>query len=219
MGCIQGGEPSWTLQDRSYLVSEAVRMADIATDAKVASFQYPDLMGWEPPSTHGDAVGTTGKTLWLAGLGKAEPVGEVWAGADAGWQWLQLEFGQTVLAKRRLTPRGLSKADLPAEPVRVSSNRSRSRSSEEPTLFSGANQPANQGSVSQSEQSVSSAAMDTKRSIDDLAGWVIAESFRPEVVGEALLLAAQGPNAIDRSIALAAVIAKAIDARRRRSTK
>jgi ADP-ribosylglycohydrolase len=224
LGCIQGGEPSWKLQDRSYLISEAARMADIATDAKVASFQYPDLMGWDPPTTHGDAVGTTGKTLWVAGLGKAEPVGEVWSGADAGWQWLQLEFGQTVLAKRRLTPRGLSKADLPAESVRASSARNRSRSSEEPTLFSDASHIANPGSASRTqgksaEQPASSSGVDTNRSIDDLAAWAIAESFRADVVGEALLLAARGPNAIDRSIALAAVIAKAIDARRRRSTK
>jgi hypothetical protein len=66
---------------------------------------------------------------------------------------------------------------------------------------------------------VSSSSVDAKRSIDDLAEWVIAENFRAEVIGEALLLAAQGPNAIDRSIALTAVIAKAIDARRKRSTR
>jgi hypothetical protein len=221
MGGIQGGEPSWKLQDRNYLISEAVRMADIATGAKVASFQYPDLMGWEPPTTHGDAIGTTGKTLWLAGLGKAEPVGETWASPDARWQWLQLEFGQTVLAKRRLTPRGLSKADLPAEPVRASSTRNGSLPSEEPTLFSDASRLPNQTSVSRPsvEQSAPSSSVDAKRSIDDLADWVIAENFRAEVVGEALLRAAQGSNAIDRSIALAAVIAKAIDARRKRSRR
>lgn len=221
LGCIQGGEPTWKLQDRNYLISEALRMADIATGTKGASFQYPDLMGWEPPMTHVDAVGTTGETLWLAGLGKAKPVGEVWTGPDAEWQWLKLEFGQTVLAKRRLTPRGLSKADLPARPVRATSPKSRSRGSDEPTLFLEADHFASRNSVSKppAKKASPQPSMGGMRSIDDLADWVIAESFRAEVIGEALLLAAQGPNAIDRSIALTAVIAKAIDARRKRSTK
>jgi hypothetical protein len=57
------------------------------------------------------------------------------------------------------------------------------------------------------------------RSVDDLTDWVIKENFRPDVVGRALLLAAQGPNAVDRSIALAAVVAKAVEARRRKASR
>ena len=223
VGPVQGGEPSWKLQDRSYLISEAVRMADIATGVKVTSFQYPDLMGWTPPTTHGDAVGTSGTTLWLAGLGKAKQFGEVWPGPDAQWQWLELEFGQSVLAKRRQTPRGLSKADLPVGPGRISSTRDRGSASDEPSLFSdpsnleGRNSaPTPQGTSAVQSLSPSS---DTSRSIDDLAEWIIAESFRPAIIGEAILIAARGPNAIDRSIALAAIVAKAIDARRKRSAK
>lgn len=99
IGSINGGEPRWDLQDRGYLISEAVRIAGIAAGESVPSFQYPDLVEWSPPTTQGDAVGTTGTTLWLAGLGRVKQRGEAWSGQDAEWQWLELEFGQTVLAK------------------------------------------------------------------------------------------------------------------------
>lgn len=222
IGGVSGGEPRWKLQDREYLISEAIRMAEIAAGEKVASFQYPDLMGWAPPATQGDAVGTTGTTLWLAGLGKAKPSGEVWKGPDADWQWLDLEFGQTVLAKRRQNPRGLSKADLPAATIHAHSARDRKRLPDEPTLFQATDRLDDQSATaarSRTGRPPLSADSGDTRSIDDLAGWVIAEGLRPEVIGEALLLAAQGANAIERSIALAAVVAKAIDARRKRSTK
>lgn len=222
IGSINGGEPRWKLQDRGYLIAEAVRMADIACGEKAASFQYPDLMGWAPPTTQSDAVGTTSTAMWLAGLGRAKQLGEAWAGQDAEWQWLQLEFGQTVLAKRRLSPRDLSEADLPAAPTQARSARDRKRGSEEPTLFSDARQPDDRSAPAGRSSSARSAPpinSKLERSIDDLADWVIAEGFRPEIVGEAFLLAAQGANAIDRSIALAAVVAKAIDARRKRSAR
>jgi ADP-ribosylglycohydrolase len=231
LGAAQGGEPTWTIQDRQYIVSEAVRMADIAAGEQVQSFQYPDLMGWSPPATQGDAVGTTERALWLAGLGKATAIGEVWASPDAEWQWLQLEFGQTVLAKRRANPRGLTKADLPAERSRSRPVNERRPQNEELSLFSSDVRLAeNSRQLSSRERSMtqnkerdrsnpSPNPKQSLQSIDELTEWIIEENFHPEVIGRAFLQATLGPAAVERCVALAAIIAKAIDARRKRSIK
>lgn len=114
LGAAHGGEPEWTIQDRDYIVQEAVRLAEIAAGIEMPSFPYPDLPGWSPPATEEDGIGMTDEGLWLAGLGKAEPMTPAGAGSETNWQWFELEFGQTVLAERRINPRKLSKADLPA---------------------------------------------------------------------------------------------------------
>jgi ADP-ribosylglycohydrolase len=217
VGAVQGGEPQWELQDRSYLVKEALRLADIGLGLEASSFQYPDLLDWTPPSTHGDAVGSTGNSLWLAGLGKVKGVGRTWPGSDAEWQWLALEFGQTVLAKRRTRPRGLSKADLPAEATSESVITKREMQVDEPSLF-GRQDLLGTSTRRQAMQRTEKGAQ-LLRSIDELTEWVIAENFRADVVGNALLQATQGPEAIERGIALAAVIAKALSARRRRGSR
>jgi ADP-ribosylglycohydrolase len=233
LGAAQGGEPTWTIQDRQYIISEAVRMADIAAGEETQSFQYPDLMGWSPPATQGDAVGTTERTLWLAGLGKALAFGEVWTSPDAEWQWLQLEFGQTVLAKRRANPRGLARSDLPAERLRSRSASERRPQDEEPSLFSSDLRLAEVGRQLTDRERSMTATRDGGReksntssnpkqplqSIDQLTEWIIEENFNPEIIGRAFLQASLGPAAVDRCIALAAIIAKAIDARRKRSAK
>lgn len=222
LGAVRGGEPKWRLQDRSYLISEAIRMADIAAGKDVASFPYPDLMTWSPPTTQGDAVGVREKSLWVAGLGKAEAIGEIWSNSEADWQWLRLDLGQTVLAKRRSSPRELSELDLPTE---LGSPRKSSQRAEEPSLFPrqqfrpGSNKarPENQTQRSPLEQSKS--VGHSLKSIDELTDWIIEENFDPQIIGKAFLLAAQGANATDRSIALAAVVAKAVEARRRRANR
>ncbi len=225
LGAVQRGEPKWELQDRSYLASEAERLASIASGAQAGSFPYPDLMSWTPPNTQGDAVGVRDNSLWLAGLGRAEAIGKVWTSSDADWQWLRLEFGQTVLAKRRSKPRALSKDDLPVDSSHVRSADNRHQTSE-PSLFFQETLHQNRRPTTRPESPVPKATShrsgtinsgEAIRSIDDLAQWVIEENFRPDVVGKALLLAAQGPNTVDRSIALAAIVAKAVDARRRKA--
>src|SRR5262249_7521560 len=97
LGAAKGGEPTWAIQDRRYLGSEAIRLAEIAAGSTASSFPYPDLADWSPPGD-GDAVRSRDGSLWLAGLGKAEAVGETWRNSEADWQWLRLAFGQSILA-------------------------------------------------------------------------------------------------------------------------
>lgn len=217
IGPVQGGEPPWKIQDRDYLIAEALRLADIGLGTRTSSFQYPDLMSWTPPATHGDAVGSTANALWLAGLGKVQQMGRIWPGSDAEWQWLALEFGQTVLAKRRTKPRGLSKADLPAEAAVKGTLERRPKQLDEPSLFT--RHDVSRNSPVPKEPSRNRSVAEPLQSIDELTEWIIAENFRPDVIGNALLSAAQGPEAIERGIALAAVVAKALAARRRRNNR
>lgn len=219
LGAALGGEPKWKVQDREYIVAEAARLADIAAGKPASSFHYPDLMKWSPPTTQGDAVGTRENSYFIAGLGRAEPVGEVWTNSEAEWQWLRLEFGQTVLAKRRPRPRELDAADLPIQqPPETTWS-----SSDEPSLFSVSHQSKDKRKgvgrreSSRASEHRSHSSDQPVKSLDELSDWVIRENFEPEVVGRALLNAAQGSNPVERAAALAAIIAKAIDARRRRS--
>jgi hypothetical protein len=220
LGAALGGEPKWTVQDRDYIVSEAARLADIAAGKTARSFHYPDLMKWSPPTTQGDAVGTRENSYFIAGLGRAEPIGEVWANSEAEWQWLKLEFGQTVLAKRRPRPRELRGADLP-----VQQPPENQLSRDEPYLFSVPHHSKEKGKAMGRRESFQSGEHRSRssdapiKSLDELSDWVIRENFAPEIIGRALLNAAQGSNPVDRAAALAAIIAKAVDARRRRSAR
>jgi ADP-ribosylglycohydrolase len=74
--------PDWPIQDRDYIVAEAVRMASIASGQTAPTFSY--------------AKGRDGQ---LGALGPARPVGEPWSGAAEKWQWHKLPCGQTVLMK------------------------------------------------------------------------------------------------------------------------
>jgi hypothetical protein len=114
LGAARPEPMNWPIQDREYITAEAIRISDIASGKRTNSFRYPDLISWSPPTTQSDAVGTFEGQMWLAGLGRAEPYGDIFSTSDAEWQWLRLDFGQTVLAKRRAKLRRLTSRDLPA---------------------------------------------------------------------------------------------------------
>jgi len=101
LGALAERSPTWEVQDRQYIEGQARRLAAIAVRQRVDNFPYPDLIGWQAPSTQADAVAETNGHLALAGLGLAEPVGKGSKAGEFVWQWLKLEFGQTVLCKAR----------------------------------------------------------------------------------------------------------------------
>ncbi|WP_179298394.1 ADP-ribosylglycohydrolase family protein [Burkholderia ubonensis] len=102
LGVIASNEPSWRIQDREYIRSEALRMGAIARGENSGSFNYPDLIDWQIPSTQTDAVGEVDGRLALAGMGFLEPLGESWKSGEFAFEWFKLAFGQTVLCKRRV---------------------------------------------------------------------------------------------------------------------
>ncbi|WAS54369.1 ADP-ribosylglycohydrolase family protein [Burkholderia ambifaria] len=101
LGAVSQEEPSWHIQDRDYIASQARRMAVLARGEGDSSFTYPDLIDWQPPATQSDAVAEVKGRPALAGLGYLDSRGSSWKSGDFAYEWFALEFGQTVLCKRR----------------------------------------------------------------------------------------------------------------------
>ena len=117
-GAFTTQPPPGEVADAPYISSEAMRMATIHNGESVAGFTYPDLLRWTPPATLLDYVGIDQLShLAIAGLGEARPTGKSYPQTDNGavWQWLELKFGQRILAKRRERPRPLDPSLLPDE--------------------------------------------------------------------------------------------------------
>jgi ADP-ribosylglycohydrolase len=176
----------WPLQDRSYIETEARRLAAIATGRPARTFAYPDLMVWEPPANQIDVVCRDGDRLFVSGLGKAEPQGDIWHVGNTEWQWLKLEFGQTILAKRRAQPRT-------AKPGELKTLAEAPANQAVPTLFDrphgAAAREAGTGTerASLTNNSVAQSGAAGEVDLDTLSERVIRSDFDPEVIGNAFL--------------------------------
>lgn len=218
IGAARPTDVNWPLQDREYIIAQAVRLSDIAAGKLTPSFQYPDLISWSPPTTQSDAVGTFEDQLWLAGLGRAEPLSEPFVTSEAKWQWLRLEFGQTVLAKQRPKLRKFTVNDVP---TRSGGGNMARRLDDQVSLFR-EDAEAKAGLREKKSNASNNGTFDPRELLDDLDGLtdrIIERGFRPEDIGQTFLDLAHGKFAIERSTAFSAIIAKAIEARRKRSRK
>ncbi|OXM43801.1 ADP-ribosylglycohydrolase family protein [Amycolatopsis alba] len=114
-GAATSGDFPKEVQDADYLVEQALRLADIADGAEVAPFPYPDLLHWSAPTTQLDAVGFDGESLALAGFGHLKPFvdGETKTVRSEAWEWVRVDFGQSLLVKRRIQPRLLTVGNMP----------------------------------------------------------------------------------------------------------
>lgn len=95
--------PDLPLQDRDYILMEAERLSQIRSGKKQRAFNYPDLAEWKPPTTQASVVVADEVGYVLQGLGRLAPIGKETSNGEDAWQWMELQFGQTVLAKRRLS--------------------------------------------------------------------------------------------------------------------
>ena len=106
LGVMANAEPPVEVMDADLIRSEAMRLSTIAQARDPANHQYPNLSHWSAPKSRSDALmrGKSGN-LYVKGLGLAEATSESIAAPKGNfmWQWLKLEFGQTVLIKRRDT--------------------------------------------------------------------------------------------------------------------
>jgi ADP-ribosylglycohydrolase len=218
LGAARPSTPTWEIQDREYITSEAIRLCQGQTTQR---FRYPDLIGWTPPATQSDAIGSFRGRVFLAGLGQADPYGQTWKTSEAVWQWYQLEFGQTVLAKRRLKVPELNESSLPG-PVSTSMRHDVYIASNQQELF---NKPNERRASSTTWEKPTPKFTESaqphmrERTIDELTDWVIQEEFNPQVIGNAFLEVARGPHAVERTLAFSSIVSKAISARRRRRDK
>lgn len=214
--------PKDTIQDREYLEAEAVRLFEVSQKTSfVDRFQYPDLLYWQPPKVALDCIGTIDGGYELAGLGNLIAISDEFSAKQKGtvWQWFQLNFGQTILSKRRSSPK-----ILPMIGSRV----------ELPKIFESKEQRPFMGSQSNSaqmpiKQDLFSEALThelppnavVKRdpiSIDLLTDIVIKSGFESSAIGDAMLRICHEENAIELAIAFTAIIVKARKARMRRGS-
>jgi len=219
LGAAQPQELHWELQDRHYIVAEAQRLAAIAAGQASASFAYPDLAAWEPPSSQSDAVQVTDAGLGVCGLGAARPEGETWTIGEAEWQWLRLEFGQTVLAKRRKLMRRAKEGQF--APIRRGGSSDPSASSQQRVKASQGTLPLDDMTVSGPDERKDEALQSVgngiqRRDLDELTDRVINGGFEPRMLGNSLLEVIDGERPLEQAVAFASIIAKAFVVRKRR---
>lgn len=199
LGSLASNPPPYPIQDQDYIRKEANRLATIAQGGRVLGFKYPDLLKWQAPRTQADSVSFKGGDTWVASFGLARPMGKVFESrsGDSAWQWLTLNFGQSILAKRR----GL-KDDL----ERATDGKISTTAVEKDS-----------GDQRQESLFVSPVAVRPDPplpSMHDLTAAAIRGGFEPEMLGRHLLLLADAPDGIELTIGYAAIVAKARRARR-----
>ncbi len=117
LGCVTSLDVPGPIQDLPYIDQEARRLEAISESRNASSFSYPDLLRWEPPQSQSDAVGMVGGKPALSGLGFVTERGPEFRrtgkGAKSIWQWMTLDFGQSILAKVREPIPDLSPSSAP----------------------------------------------------------------------------------------------------------
>lgn len=182
-------------------------------------FPYPDLLYWQPPKTALDCVGSTNGNYELAGFGGLSALSEEFGAAQKGtvWQWFQLVFGQTILCKRRSSPKALpiTNSKITAS-KQMKANESRSSMDDR---YKPASPPGGNDLFSTTATRVEpsiAVAQEAPISLDQLTDSVIRSNFEPSTIGQAILRICNEENAIELSLGFSAIIVKARRARMRK---
>jgi len=211
-GAHAGFAPDEPVQDAVYIAGEASRLFAISQGQEQAGFSYPDLQRWSAPRTQTDAWVTGDDGPALSGLGALVPTGpEFTSGKGPGhiYQWCELSFGQTVLAKRKKHVRVGGGQRVTGTADNAPSPPQSPRSPPAPP------QPARKTRDDEAH-SLNTHAADGQRGIDERTRDCIRAGFDPTQLGENLLALVSGPDGVERAIAFAAIIAKAKLARDQR---
>ena len=165
-------------------------------------------------------------SMALVGLGEVTELGHEYNTKDAIWKWLELPFGQSVLAK---TKRGgtvvISHSQLPSkiqlidalddEPGIKSTNDNirRQQQNIQDSTDDSRNASARQAGNDQSSDQISSMA---RVNIDSLTDEVIKSDFNETIVGRNLLNCVNKFQSVEAAVSYASIVAKAILVRKRR---
>lgn len=207
--------PNYPIQDKEYIEKSARRVASIGQGLQPADFSYPDLLYWQAPKNALESVGKVDDRILLAGIGFLTPKGVGFPAKSPGtvWQWYQLDFGQTVLCKRRDTLRNLPKDIWPSSKAPINLEAS-------PPVVS----PLTSPRVKEGEAVLTRDLFDAtpieerhdenvRKSLDELTDLAIRSGFDRSLIGEQLLVLSEGERAIEDAIAYSVIIAKAWRAR------
>lgn len=217
LGANADSEPAWEIQDREYIVGEARRLAKVSGGELMSSFIYPDLADWNPPSLQTDVLGRIEDRVGISGLGRGELVEEAGSSGTFGWSWVRLDFGQTVLCKhKKLGLPELAKTQY----LSVSMAHSGLVTSQSELLGVGGGVSKFDGRrLRQEVVSSPNIASYESMSLDELTDVVISSGFDDGVVGKAFNACLRSSSPLDRCVAFAAIVSKALQARKRASSK
>jgi hypothetical protein len=153
-----------------------------------------------------DVIGIVGDRFAVAGLGFAAVKDSEYKSQNKDatvWQWLELEFGQSILVKRRENPRPLPPYNLPMKTVASNLITKTSAKLKQHQQSSGANNHT--GDYMDAHERVSA----DNSTVDKLTSDAIESGFNEELIGKHLLSLATYPDGIEKAIAYASIIAKA----------
>lgn len=217
LGVVSTQEPNWQIQDVEYLKSEASRMVRIAYGEQAPSFTYPDVSVWEPPSNQSDAVVLWNDKLALSGIGELVPKGDQYQSGSSIWQWFELPFGQSVLAKRRSNIKNaVDDNQMPQDSLLERVETVKNTQRQQPDIFEYAEKRV-QVDVKPSHDEVRPAfSLRRFPGIDRATDMIIASNFDDATIGRLLMLAIDDSNGVEAAVALSAIVAKARIARMKR---
>nr|WP_231119309.1 ADP-ribosylglycohydrolase family protein [Rhodovulum sp. MB263] len=217
LGALSTREPNWSIQDASYLRAEALRMASVARNEEASSFTYPDVSAWEPPTNQSDAVVYWKNTLALSGIGELKPKGPEYNAGSAIWQWFELPFGQSVLAKRRAKiTNSVDDKQMPRPSVPQRPDPKQEIGKEQPDIFEHAERQAHTIEDRQRSNVRQQHRPERYPGLDRASDIIINSGFDEVIIGRLLKLAIDETGGIEAAVALSAIVAKARLARMRR---
>lgn len=224
MGATISVEPPEQVADMKYLTNEAKRLFAISNGENVESQAYPDMLYWQPPQTQLDVVGKYKDKWVIQGLGEATPgdiVGEK-RGRETVWQWFHLEFGQSVLIKRRHMPKVVKEENLPVKNVSISAQNElgtskQYRVTKDQTKAVGRQKKLWQRETAEVRKKELMHQSEGTITIDVATNICIQSDFEKSIVGEMLMRLSEQENGIEKAIGFAAIIAKAKQVRMKKA--
>ncbi len=212
MGVVAKQEPPQKLLDQEYLEVEAKRLSLISENKSASSYNYPDLLYWQPPISQIDGIGKNNGQWVIRGFGKVEPFGEIIeqkSKYQTVWQWFRLEFGQSILARRRYEPPEISEKYLP---VKLSSSQNPIMQQDKQTVFDKQKQqlsPKQQGLWDKGHYFKEQLNADNQDiSIETAVETTLKSGLKPDTIGLMITKLAPQETGIEKCIAYVAIIAK-----------
>jgi ADP-ribosylglycohydrolase len=213
LGVVTALPPEGELQDRAYIINEIERLFFISVGKKASNFSYPDLLHWQAPRVSLDSVGVDQlNNIVLSGIGRGKLKGPEYLSSlksEDLWQLLELDFGQSLLCKRRKLLKQVGDINMPQlkNPTYSQNERDTMRTFDEKPEINDLFRPENEKSEDKPEE--------ISQSLDRMTSEAIKSGFNPAVIGSHILNLSSKADGIEQSIAYVAIISKARIARMR----
>ena len=210
LGCLELDYPQFPVQDMEYIVKEAERMYRVSEGRATQDFVYPDLLRWNPPSSHLDAVSEMNGRLVFSAFGDITQVGKEYQNPgrySSTWRWYRSQFDQLMLIQHRPHPRVSSEQDTVKSGFYRTISEAKSGAVTQPPLL------VTSPPKGSEERKLSNISVDEAFTIARRSG------FSPDVIGEMLIVLANSDEGVERAIGFAALVGYALKERKRTTRK